>query len=117
MKAKLPTCDRCGAPFKRLADAVVAQRYDDLGRCTELQLDHTECAVALVLQLDDLGRDDAVVSFPAGELLDPERASRLRSTARGYWASASKLLDRIERLAVHELAHDVRRRPVSTKSP
>ncbi len=85
-------CDRCGERLQSLEGAVLAIASDSLGRAIGLTLDHAGCAEE---RRDALRDDESLTALPASEL----RADRLRTVARAHWASASRILAKVKRLA------------------
>jgi len=120
MRRHLPvSCDRCGRPISAIADAVVAQVYDELGRCIELSLNHAACAA---VRRQELEGDATLVDVPAADLQQEDRVDGLRTLARASWASATRIIRRVERLrlvqprgsvdAAPPVTRDVRQRPL-----
>ncbi len=85
-------CDRCGKPLESLGAAVLAIASDSLGRAVGLTLDHAGCAEE---RRDALRDEETLTEIPASDL----RGDRLRSVARAHWASATRILTKVRRLA------------------
>lgn len=100
-------CDRCGSPLVTLVEARVFLQQDEFGRCTNMGVAHRSCVEALRQELERgsaRDREAVVMDQPAEAFLDAGRVGSLRATARSHSASASRVLGKLKRLWVGQLA-------------
>jgi hypothetical protein len=92
MRRREVRCDRCGGPITKLREGRLTFTRDEDLRIVAITLIHVDCA------------DPGEQGQPAAAFVEStaEASAALRAQARAPWASATRALERIRRLADQE---------------